>query len=103
MRLSIATYTLAAVLSASSVKAQTCSGVSGAFTLIDLHGQCSYDLLLEEYTRQVFDNTGSTCSTNTLTAKEDFDGKLMAAFGTATGEEGGAALCKALYDGQAQT
>ena len=103
MRLSVATV-FVTLHFAPSATAQTCSGVSGPFTLSDITGTCTYETLLEEYTRQVFDVTGSTCATgSTILAKDDFDAKLIAATEAATGEEGGSIVCKAMYDSAVQT
>ena len=103
MRLSITTFFLALHYAPSAI-AQTCSGVSGPFTLSDITGTCTYETLLEEYTRQVFDVTGATCATgSTVSAKDDFDAKLIAATVAVTGEEGGSIVCKAMYDNAVQT
>lgn len=84
---------------------ETCDGVSGSFSITDVTGQCTYAKLLEEYTRQVFDETGNTCATGSLvTAKEDLDSKLLAAVpGAASGEEAGDLVCKMMYDTNEQT
>jgi hypothetical protein len=99
MKLKIATLFLSLRYVPTSL-AQVCAGVSGPFTLKDISTTCNYDTLLEEYTRQVFDVTGAVCSSgSTLTAKDDFDAKLVAATtGAATGEDAAVVLCKALYD-----
>ena len=80
--------------------APTCDGVSGSFAITDVTGQCTYDSLLAEYTRQVFDETGNTCATgSSISAKDDLDSKLMAAMPTATsGEEAGQLVCQMMYD-----
>jgi len=103
MRLFVATALLTLHL-APKARAQTCSGVSGPFTLSDITGNCSYEVLLEEYTSQVFDAMGSTCAENTMSAKEDFDHKLLSACDdcASTGEEAGELLCKAMYDNAVQ-
>eukprot|EP00585_Thalassiosira_rotula_P006502 CAMPEP_0196158876 /NCGR_PEP_ID=MMETSP0910-20130528/46036_1 /TAXON_ID=49265 /ORGANISM="Thalassiosira rotula, Strain GSO102" /LENGTH=1315 /DNA_ID=CAMNT_0041423787 /DNA_START=50 /DNA_END=3998 /DNA_ORIENTATION=- len=99
MRLFVATAFLSLHFAPKARAQQQCSGVSGPFTLTDITGHCTYDVLLEEYTSQVFDAMGSTCSENKLTAKEDFDAKLLATFtGAKTGVDAGAMLCKSLYD-----
>ncbi len=78
---------------------QTCDGVSGAFKLTGLSGTCSYAKLLEAYTRQVFDATGSTCQAGSqLTAQQDFDAKLTVASGGKTPDEAAKSICKAMYD-----
>lgn len=81
----------------------TCAGVDGQFNLHKLGGvenqACSYDVILAAYKTQVFDATGSTCSDNTLTAKEDLDAKLLAAgTGASTPEDAAAKICKDMYD-----
>lgn len=94
----------------------TCSGnnvvvVSGPFLLSDIKGTCSYAKILDEYTNQVFNAAGATSTscaaaaviTNAgsigLTAKQDLDGKLLAAMPDATNaEEAAMQLCKAMYD-----
>ena len=102
MKLQLATLALSLRYIPTKVAAQTetCSGVSGPFVLTELSGTCNYEKLLEEYTRQVFDMTGSTCAGgSTLTAKEDLDAKLMAAVqGSTSGEDAAEVVCKALYD-----
>ena len=84
---------------------ETCDGVSGTFSITDVTGQCTYAKLLEEYTRQVFDETGNTCATgSSVSAKEDLDSKLMAAVpGATSGEEAGDLVCKMMYDTNEQT
>ena len=84
---------------------ETCDGVSGSFSITDVTGQCTYAKLLEEYTRQVFDETGNTCATgSSVSAKEDLDSKLMAALPEAkSGEEAGDLICKMMYDTNEQT
>jgi len=97
MRFSVATGFLTLHF-APNAQAQTC-GVTGPFTLSDLTGSCSYAVLVEEYTRQVFDVAGGTCSSPTgTTAKDDLDAKLEGAYPGLTAEEAGDALCKAMYD-----
>eukprot|EP00571_Detonula_confervacea_P010887 CAMPEP_0172301684 /NCGR_PEP_ID=MMETSP1058-20130122/3526_1 /TAXON_ID=83371 /ORGANISM="Detonula confervacea, Strain CCMP 353" /LENGTH=117 /DNA_ID=CAMNT_0013011895 /DNA_START=133 /DNA_END=482 /DNA_ORIENTATION=+ len=100
MKLPLATIFLILHYTPSSVvNAQTCSGVSGPFTLKDISRTCNYDTLLEEYTSQVFDVTGSTCAGGSdVTAKEDLDAKMMAATNETNGEDAASAICKALYD-----
>lgn len=80
--------------------AQTCSGVSGSFSLKDISGKCSYAKLLYEYTRQVFNVTGSTCRAGSdLSAKEDFDVKLIVAIPDAGSAEAAAtSICMDMYD-----
>jgi len=103
MRLFVASALLTLHFAPKARAQQTCDGVSGPFTLSDITGQCTYDLLLEEYTSQVFDAMGSTCAENKLSAKEDFDAKLVGAISDATtGEEAGDILCKAMYDNAVQ-
>ena len=84
---------------------ETCDGVSGSFSITDVTGQCTYAKLLEEYTRQVFDETGNTCASgSSVSAKEDLDSKLMAAVpGATSGEEAGDLVCKMMYDTNEQT
>ena len=84
---------------------ETCDGVSGSFSITDVTGQCTYAKLLEEYTRQVFDETGNTCATgSSVSAKEDLDSKLLAALPEAkSGEEAGDLICKMMYDTNEQT
>lgn len=79
---------------------QECAGVSGDFRLTGLSGTCTYAKLLDAYTRQVFDATGSTCQTGSeLSAKEDFDLKLtLAVPGVASAEEKAKTVCKGMYD-----
>ena len=101
MKLQLATLALSLrYIPNSQVSAQTCSGTTGPFTLTELTGTCNYAKLLDEYTRQVFDMTGSTCMEgSTVTAKEDLDAKLMGAVaGSTSGEEAAEVVCKALYD-----
>eukprot|EP00584_Thalassiosira_punctigera_P019063 CAMPEP_0172574420 /NCGR_PEP_ID=MMETSP1067-20121228/136690_1 /TAXON_ID=265564 ORGANISM="Thalassiosira punctigera, Strain Tpunct2005C2" /NCGR_SAMPLE_ID=MMETSP1067 /ASSEMBLY_ACC=CAM_ASM_000444 /LENGTH=504 /DNA_ID=CAMNT_0013367049 /DNA_START=150 /DNA_END=1660 /DNA_ORIENTATION=+ len=98
MRLSVAAVFLTLHLNPDSVRAQTCDGVDGPFTLSDLQGKCTYAKLLEEYTRQVFDEAGSTCASPTVTAKEDLDAKLTAATGADDAEAAAVVVCKAMYD-----
>ena len=102
MKLRAAAFALSLIPLASG---QTCSGVSGSFSLEDITGPCTYDVLVQEYTRQVFDAAGATCMAgSTLTAREDLDAKLTAAVpGDVTAEEAGAIVCKAMYDGADQT
>eukprot|EP00580_Thalassiosira_gravida_P013233 CAMPEP_0201683418 /NCGR_PEP_ID=MMETSP0494-20130426/52117_1 /ASSEMBLY_ACC=CAM_ASM_000839 /TAXON_ID=420259 /ORGANISM="Thalassiosira gravida, Strain GMp14c1" /LENGTH=981 /DNA_ID=CAMNT_0048167195 /DNA_START=200 /DNA_END=3143 /DNA_ORIENTATION=- len=103
MRLFVASALLTLHFAPKARAQTTCDGVSGPFTLSDITGQCTYDLLLEEYTSQVFDAMGSTCAENKLSAKEDFDAKLVGAISDATtGEEAGDILCKAMYDNAVQ-
>jgi len=103
MRLAVATLGLALRYAPLPVGAQTCS-VDGRFTLTDLTGQCSYDSLLEAYALQVFDAPGACAAgsgaASGSTARADLDAKLINATGAATGPEGAAVVCKALYDGQ---
>eukprot|EP00571_Detonula_confervacea_P003027 CAMPEP_0172314846 /NCGR_PEP_ID=MMETSP1058-20130122/23366_1 /TAXON_ID=83371 /ORGANISM="Detonula confervacea, Strain CCMP 353" /LENGTH=78 /DNA_ID=CAMNT_0013028795 /DNA_START=70 /DNA_END=302 /DNA_ORIENTATION=+ len=77
MKLSLAAIFITLRYSPSSLVAaqtQTCSGVSGPFSLKDVTRTCNYETLLDEYTRQVFDVTGSTCAGGSdVTAKEDLD------------------------------
>mmetsp|Transcript_25831 Transcript_25831/g.55583 ORF Transcript_25831/g.55583 Transcript_25831/m.55583 type:complete len:1002 (+) Transcript_25831:149-3154(+) len=102
MKLSLAAIFITLRYSPSSLVAaqtQTCSGVSGPFSLKDVTRTCNYETLLDEYTRQVFDVTGSTCAGGSdVTAKEDLDAKMMAATGDTNGEDAAIAICKALYD-----
>jgi hypothetical protein len=82
--------------------AQTCSGVAGPFRLTDIKGTCSYAKILDEYTNQVFNAAGATsCAANgsDLTAKQDLDGKLLAAMpDAASAEDAAMQLCKLMYD-----
>jgi hypothetical protein len=88
--------------------AESCTDgvVYGSFTLKDISGPCSYSKLLDEYTRQVYNVTGSISNTcqepagsNSLSAKEDLDFKLIAAMPNAgTPEEAAMSICRAMYD-----
>ena len=87
-----------------SAQERTCSGVDGSFKLSSLSGPCTYDTLLEEYTRQVYDVTGNTCSAGSaVTAQDDIDAKLMASTGLSSGEESAEVICKMMYDSDIQT
>jgi hypothetical protein len=99
MKLRIATLSLTFHYLPTPITGQTCTSLAGSFTLSDITGACTYETLLEEYTRQVFDVAGSTCTSSTFTAKDDLDAKLMAATNAASGEEGAVVVCKAMYDG----
>jgi len=102
MRFAVATLGLAVAALAPAARAQTCSGVSGPFTLSDVTGTCTYARLLDEFGRQVYGAKGATAAAcaagDGSAAKADFDAKLVNATGAATGEEAGALLCKKLYD-----
>jgi len=82
-----------------SANAQTCNGVTGAFSLREITGECNYDRLHREYASQVFDATGSICADGSdVTAEEDLDAKMKAWTNTGSGEEAAAVICKELYD-----
>ena len=74
------------IITAAAAESCTDGVVYGSFTLKDISGPCSYSKLLDEYTRQVYNVTGSISNTcqepagsNSLSAKEDLDFKLIAA------------------------
>jgi len=104
MKLQFATLTLSSLYAPHRAIAQSCTGgAAGSFKLKAITGACDYATLLEEYTRQVFDMTGSTCGGggSTLTAKEDLDAKLLGAYPAASsGEEAGVMVCHEMYDSQ---
>jgi len=106
MRLAVATLGLALHVPPRAAVAQQCPGVTGRFALTDLTGRCDYAALLDAYARQVHDAAGATtCGLGAFasgSAKADFDAKLVNATGAATGEAGGALVCKALYASQEQ-
>lgn len=94
-------------IAAAAAESCTDGVVYGSFTLKDLSGPCSYSKLLDEYTRQVYNVTGSISNTcqepeagsNSLSAKEDLDFKLIAAMPNAgTPEEAAMSICRAMYD-----
>jgi hypothetical protein len=95
---------------ATTSAAESCTGVSGSFALKGISGPCSYMKLLEEYTRQIYNATGSVstmCLTgrsgdennDSLSAKDDFDFKLIAAMPDAgTPEVAAMSICRTMYD-----
>lgn len=106
MKLRVATIALTVHCLPGLAAAQTCDTLSGSFTLSDITGACTYDVLLAEYTAQVFNVAGSTCTASTFTAKQDLDAKLITATTDAsitTGEEAAVVVCKAMYDTNNQT
>ncbi|KAL3823285.1 hypothetical protein ACHAXA_003433, partial [Cyclostephanos tholiformis] len=93
---------------------QQCDGsLSGDFKLEGLSGTCTYEKLLDAYTRQVHGVVGSTCQApgggggggSALTAKEDFDFKLTAAMTepVSSPEAAASIVCRAMYDAQQVT
>jgi len=104
MKMKISAITLPLLLSQTAVgQEKVCSGIEGGFKLDRLHGDCTYEYLVEQYERQVFEATGS-CVNPDVFAQDDFNMKLGATGTTpeeiqADAEELGAQVCKGMYDG----
>merc|ERR1719436_669887 len=102
MKMKISALYLPLLLSHTSVGQDQCSEVTGGFKLERLHGDCTYEYLVEQYERQVFNATG-TCVNPTVSARDDFNMKLGAEGTTpediqADAEAKGAKVCRDMYD-----
>ena len=78
--------------------------VDGPFALSDLTGDCTYDALLEAYTLQVYDATGSACTDPSVSAQDDLNAKLLPGGDPASdtyqadAEAAGRLVCTTMYD-----